>query len=53
MIRKLTTRDSQAQNQEVEKRMLQWSYICNPMNCIPYCGGLRDVAFDTAESLAF
>lgn len=51
MIRKLTTKEPQ--NQEVKKRMLSWTLNCNPMTCIPYCGGLRDVAFDTAASLLF
>lgn len=53
MIRKLTTKEPQTQNQVVEKRMLHWTINCNPTTCIPYCGGLRDVAFDTAEALLF
>jgi hypothetical protein len=53
MIRKLTTREPQTQNHGVKKRMLNWTINCNPTTCIPYCGGLRDVAFDTAAAIQF
>lgn len=51
MIRKLTNVENRTEGMGLEKRILRMNPYCIT-NCIPYCGGLRDVAFDISETVS-
>jgi hypothetical protein len=53
MIRKLTTRETKTESKGIEKKALNLALFCSFSNCLPYCNGLRDLAFDNMESLAY
>jgi hypothetical protein len=49
MIRKLTTRETKTESRGIEKRALNIASFCLT-ECMPYCDGLRDLAFEMMES---
>lgn len=49
MIRKLTTRKTGTESIGIEKRAMKMVPYCLT-ECMPYCDGLRDLAFEMMES---